>query len=106
MERDLRTMSGRWFRGAYDEIGPDVTLTRVGSEPVLAGIYPRALERGETTEVTLFGANLGGIGAGSLDFGQGVTVEPVGSTTESTTLRLRGTHARLARRTASRTRRR
>jgi quinohemoprotein amine dehydrogenase len=88
VERDLRTMSGRWFRGAYDEIGPDVTLTRVGSEPVLAGVYPRALERGASTEVTLYGASLAGVGS-SLDFGEGVTVERVGTAGgESVTLRL------------------
>ena len=90
VERDLRTMSGRWFRGAYDEIGPDVTLTRVGTEPVLAGIYPRALERGETTDVILFGDNLGAMGSGSADFGVGVTVERVvDAARESATLRVR-----------------
>jgi quinohemoprotein amine dehydrogenase len=91
VERDMRTMSGRWFRGAYDEIGPDVTLTRVGSEPLLTGVYPRALERGETTDVTLFGANLpaNGGGAPALDFGQGITVERVSGSGASVTLRLR-----------------
>jgi quinohemoprotein amine dehydrogenase len=80
VERDQRTMSGRWFRGAYDEIGPDVTLTRVGAEPVLAGVYPRALARGETTDVTLWGANLTGLdGASALDFGEGITVEQRGT---------------------------
>ena len=79
VERDLRTMSGRWFRGAYDEIGPDVTMTRVGSEPVLAGIHPRALVRGAATDVTLYGASLATLASGSLDFGSGVTVERVGA---------------------------
>jgi len=89
VERDLRTMSGRWFRGAYDEIGPDVTLTRVGSEPLLGGVFPRALVRGEATDVTLFGANLpANSGAEALDFGQGITVERVGGGGGTVTLRL------------------
>jgi quinohemoprotein amine dehydrogenase len=89
VERDLRTMSGRWFRGAYDEIGPDVTLTRVGAEPVLAGMHPRALVRGATTDVTLYGASLAGVGSGTLDLGEGVAVERVGTAgSESVTLRV------------------
>jgi quinohemoprotein amine dehydrogenase len=90
LERDQRTMSGRWFRGGYDEIGPDVTLRRVGSEPLLTGVYPRALARGASTDVTLFGANLGASGGTELDFGTGIVVERVSAATnESVTLRLR-----------------
>jgi quinohemoprotein amine dehydrogenase len=90
VERDLGSMTGRWFRGAYDEIGPDVTLTRVGAEPVLAGVYPRALPRGTATDVTLYGANLASVASGSLDFGAGVTVERASNASgESMTLRLR-----------------
>jgi quinohemoprotein amine dehydrogenase len=94
VERDLRTMSGRWFRGAYDELGPDVTLRRSGAEPVLAGVHPRALARGAAVDVTLYGANLAAVSAGALDFGGGVAVERVGSAGggaagTSLTLRLR-----------------
>jgi len=76
VERDQQTMSGRWFSGAYDEFGPDVTLTRVGSGPVVSGVWPKALERGGTTTVTIYGVNLAGA-AGDLDFGEGVSVESV-----------------------------
>lgn len=92
VERDLRTMSGRWFGGAYDEIGPDVTLRRLGNEPVLAGVHPRAIVRGATVDVTLHGGNVGSMSleASALDFGQGVTVERVSNATaESVRLRLR-----------------
>jgi quinohemoprotein amine dehydrogenase len=90
LERDPRTMSGRWFRGGYDEIGPDVTLTRLGAEPVLAGIYPRALARGGSADVTLYGGNLSSIDFSSFDFGEGVTVERAGAAgAESVALRLR-----------------
>ena len=32
VDRDWRTIEGRWFTGGYDEIGIDVKLERVGSE--------------------------------------------------------------------------
>ena len=77
VERDQREMSGRWFTGAYDEIGPDVKLRRVGGEAIITGVYPKAVARGEPVEVRVFG---GGLTAGSvagLDFGSGVTVVSV-----------------------------
>ncbi len=75
VERDMREMSGRWFRGDYDEIGPDVTLRRIGGGTTVSGVYPRAVERGRGAEVVVFGS---GLGAGSeLDFGAGVTVASV-----------------------------
>lgn len=76
VERDLQTIRGRWFTGAYDELGPDVTLRRVGSGPLVAGAYPRALQTGATSTVTLYGVGLDGIGR-DLDFGAGVSVEAV-----------------------------
>ena len=33
VERDWQTMSGRWFTGAYDEVGLDVALERVAGAP-------------------------------------------------------------------------
>jgi quinohemoprotein amine dehydrogenase len=79
VERDQRHMTGRWFTGAYDEIGPDVSLRRVGAETVVGGVYPRALRRGASASVTLFGANLPAATAGldALDFGEGVTPSDV-----------------------------
>ncbi|HCK90978.1 MAG TPA: quinohemoprotein amine dehydrogenase subunit alpha [Gemmatimonadetes bacterium] len=75
IERDQQRMSGRWFSGAYDEIGPDVTLQRIGAAPIVTGVYPQALRRGETTEVTIYGGSLSDTrdGAG-LDFGPGVSI--------------------------------
>lgn len=75
VERDQREISGRWFSGAYDEMGPDVTLRRIGSEPILTGIYPMAIERGTTTDVTVYGGGLGGGTDTSFDLGTGVSVE-------------------------------
>ncbi len=75
IERDQQRMSGRWFSGAYDEIGPDVTLQRIGAAPIVTGVYPQALRRGETTQVTIYGGALSDTrdGAG-LDFGPGVSI--------------------------------
>jgi quinohemoprotein amine dehydrogenase len=86
LERDTRTMTGRWYSGAYDEHGPDITLRRVRGDAVLAGVYPRALERGGTVRVTLHG---GGFPAGrpsesAFDFGQGVLVQGVEASGDGT----------------------
>ena len=75
IERDQQRMSGRWFSGAYDEIGPDVTLQRIGAAPIVTGVYPQALRRGETTEGTIYGGSLSDTGDGAgLDFGPGVSI--------------------------------
>jgi len=89
VERDQREMSGRWFTGSYDEIGPDVTLTRVTGGTVVTGVYPRAIQRGGTVSVTLYGEGLTSTTAGDLDLGAGVSVQSVsGSGDGSLSLRL------------------
>lgn len=80
VSRDRDEIAGRWFTGAYDERGIDVTLRRVGPEPMITGVYPPALPvaAGETT-LRLFGANLPeGLDAESIDLGAGLTVTGVG----------------------------
>ena len=79
VSRDRDEMTGRWFTGAYDERGIDVTLRRVGPEPLITGVYPPAVPvtAGETT-LRLFGANLpAGLDAASIDLGAGLTVTGV-----------------------------
>src|SRR5262249_45040742 len=51
LDRGEHQLSGRWFNGAYDETGVDVTLTRLGSDPVVLGLDRRALQTGGTREV-------------------------------------------------------
>src|SRR5260221_14416638 len=59
VERDWKTMSGRWFTGAYDETGIDVTLTRLTSEPVVFGASASALKTAAmAASLKIFGANL------------------------------------------------
>lgn len=78
VERDWRQMSGRWFTGAYDEIGIDVTLHR-GDVPVISGVYPVALRNGtEMQELTIYGANLPtGVAPADIDFGPRVMVTEI-----------------------------
>jgi quinohemoprotein amine dehydrogenase len=89
VERDLRELGGRWFAGSYDELGPDVTLRRVGSDPAASGVYPAALERGGRAIVTVYGANLEGLTAADFDLGEGVAVTAIeDQSTESARLQL------------------
>lgn len=76
VEPGWQVMTGRWFRGGYDEIGMDVTLTRLAGGAVLAGVSQRALQRGSAVDVAVLGANLPRtLTAAGLDFGPGVRVE-------------------------------
>ncbi|MCY3704442.1 MAG: quinohemoprotein amine dehydrogenase subunit alpha [Gammaproteobacteria bacterium] len=79
VERGMNEISGRWFRGDYDEIGMDVRLTRVAGSPVVAGVHPRALQLGGgEREVRIFGAGFAdGVGPGDVDLGPGLTVNRV-----------------------------
>ena len=74
VERGWNEINGRWFAGAYDEFGPDVTLVRADG-PVVLGLHPVSLRSGSTATVTVHGANLPtGLGVGDVDFGPGVQV--------------------------------
>jgi quinohemoprotein amine dehydrogenase len=83
VERDWQSMSGRWFHGDYEELGPDVTLTRVGRETVVAGLdRPSARRGGSSQTFRIYGANLPAtLAARDVDFGRGVTVTRVVATT-------------------------
>jgi quinohemoprotein amine dehydrogenase len=76
VEPGWQEMSGRWFRGGYDEFGMDVTLKRASPGVSIAGVSPRALQLGtRDAEVTIFGANLPRtLQAASIDFGPGIRV--------------------------------
>lgn len=79
IERDWQTISGRWFAGAYDEVGLDITLRRVVAGPVIAGLDRASVRRGSTAQqVRIHGANLpASLAASDIDFGPGVTVTRV-----------------------------
>ena len=91
VEPGWEEMSGRWFNGGYDELGMDVSLKKLGANPVLLGVAPRAMRVGTRGQnVTIFGANLPRtVAATGVDFGPGVAVEQVvRATPDSITVRV------------------
>ena len=83
VDRDWRSIEGRWFTGAYDEIGLDVRLDRVGTEPRVLGSERQSLRAGATNQsFRIYGVNLpASLQAGDIDFGPGVTVTSVADVT-------------------------
>ena len=83
VDRDWRSIDGRWFTGAYDEIGLDVRLDRVGSEPRVLGTERQSLRVGATNQsFRIYGVNLpANLQVSDIDFGPGVTVTSVAATT-------------------------
>lgn len=78
VDRNLRTMHGRWFTGAYDEDGLDITLERIGGQPVVAGVHPAALPTGTVQSLRLHGLNLTPeTQATAIDLGPGIEVVEV-----------------------------
>lgn len=79
VDRSRAEISGRWFRGAYDEFGPDVTLVRADG-PVLLGLYPVSAQTGaRDVSVRIYAADLADMGApgagpSAVDMGPGVDV--------------------------------
>ena len=76
VERDWKEMSGRWFTGAYDEIGIDVKLVRLGSDTLVLGSDVTALKTASTGRpVKIYGANMpSGVKPEDIGLGQGVKV--------------------------------
>jgi quinohemoprotein amine dehydrogenase len=79
VDREWRTIDGRWFTGGYDELGLDVTLERVGDGPRVLGTDVTALRAGSMGQtIRVFGANLpSGLQAATVSLGPGVTVTRV-----------------------------
>ena len=78
VERDRTEMWGRWFTGAYDEIGIDVKLAKISGSPMVLGAGQLALKRGGSASVTIFGANLPAtLAPGDVSLGAGITVSGV-----------------------------
>jgi quinohemoprotein amine dehydrogenase len=77
--RDQNQAQGRWFWGAYDEFGIDVTMRLAGNDPTVIGLDHSALRTGSTAErVVIFGDRLpADLAPGDIDFGAGVTVKRV-----------------------------
>lgn len=85
VSRDGNSMHGRWFWGGYDEFGIEVTLSRLGPQPVVLGTDLYSLQSpGTARELRIFGANLpASLKPADVDLGPGVTVTRVVKATPS-----------------------
>lgn len=83
IDRTRREMSGRWFTGAYDELGIDVRLIKLAADPVVLGSSVASLKTGvPRTGIRLYGANLPPkLTIKDISLGQGITVSRVVSAT-------------------------
>jgi len=73
---DQSQMEGRWFWGAYQEFGFDVTLRRAGDGPSVLAVDRTMLKTGSTAQrVKIYGDNFPRVTAADIDFGTGVTVK-------------------------------
>jgi quinohemoprotein amine dehydrogenase len=79
VSRDGNSMHGRWFWGGYSEFGLEVTLSRLGPQPVVLGTDLYSLQSpGTARELRIFGANLpANLKPADVDLGPGVTVTRV-----------------------------
>ena len=85
VERDWQTITGRWFTGAYDEVGLNITLERVAGASVVAGVHPPTLRVGATETLRVYGVNLApGTPPDAIDLGPGVDVLRVIDPTDPT----------------------
>jgi quinohemoprotein amine dehydrogenase len=73
---DQNEMEGRWFWGAYEEFGYDVTLHRANDGVTVIGTDVTMIKAGSTAQkVVIYGDNFPKLALGDIDFGTGVTVK-------------------------------
>jgi quinohemoprotein amine dehydrogenase len=79
LSRDQSQMEGRWFWGAYQEFGMDVSMRRATPAPTVLGVDVYALKSGSTgDEVRIYGDRFPtDVGIADLDLGAGVTVKKI-----------------------------
>ncbi|MGE0812690.1 MAG: quinohemoprotein amine dehydrogenase subunit alpha [Vicinamibacterales bacterium] len=75
VEPDWSKIEGRWFGGGYDELGLDVSLTRIGRDFTVVGLDHKALKAGGSGQtIKIYTANPpASVTARDLDFGAGIT---------------------------------
>lgn len=77
---DESELTGRFFRGEYGELGLDVHLVRLGSDPRIGGVTPRAIAAGSNGTLAVVGANLPtSVAPGDFDLGPGARVTRIRS---------------------------
>ena len=84
VERNWKQMWGRWFTGAYDEIGMDVQLEKINAAPVVLGIEPPAVKiSSKHSKLRIHGLNFPQLSPGDIDLGPGIEVSRVDSSEPS-----------------------
>ena len=78
VDRDWRSIEGRWFHGGYDETGIDVRLQRAAGETTILGVDRTGMRRGTTQTLKIYAAQApAGLQARDVDLGPGLTVASV-----------------------------
>src|SRR5262249_40616736 len=78
VDRSGHHAEGRWFTGGYNELGIDVRLDRIGSDPIVLGAAESMIKTGTRQELHLYGANLPSSAApADVNLGPGVTVDRI-----------------------------
>src|SRR5208282_4484211 len=75
---DQNSMEGRWFWGAYEEFGYDVTLHRASDGVTVTGTDVTMIKTGSVAQkVKIYGDNFPKLTAADIDLGTGVTVKRI-----------------------------
>jgi len=76
---DGATLAGRFYKGAFGELGMDVTVTRLGADLRIAGVVPRAVAGGGgAASLRIVGANFpSDLAPRDVSLGPGVGVKQV-----------------------------
>jgi quinohemoprotein amine dehydrogenase len=79
IERNGQEIKGRWFTGAHEETGIDITLRRVSNDPLVSGTDVIGLKSSVTGQrIRIYGANFPErLAPADIDLGRGVTVARV-----------------------------
>jgi quinohemoprotein amine dehydrogenase len=83
VDRDWRSISGRWFTGGYDELGLDVQFERASTETSVLGTDRSALVAGVSgQQLKIYGTNLpAALPKSAVDLGDGITVTQIANAT-------------------------
>jgi len=75
---DQNSMEGRWFWGAYEEFGYDVTLHRANDGVTVTGTDLTMIKTGSSAQkVKIYGDNFPKLTLADIDFGTGVAVKRI-----------------------------
>jgi len=75
VSRDGNSLEGRFFWGGYQEFGIEAHLTRITTQPLVAGASIYAVKSPSTTEVKVYGANFpADLKPADFDLGTGIKV--------------------------------